>query len=88
MPLASLITLTYARWEDAHRYYDLALALEPNNKNALVDKGRAFSEQSRLPEALGAFTRAREIDPKDADIHYNISGPNGFVHTIDKVLLP
>jgi superkiller protein 3 len=61
-----------ARWDDADRYYGLALGIEPNNADILVDKGRAFSEQARLPEALGAFTRARELAPKDADIHYNI----------------
>ena len=47
--------------------YSQALSLEPNNKKALVDLGKAQQADKRLQDALASFLKAAILDPSDAE---------------------
>jgi tetratricopeptide (TPR) repeat protein len=48
---------------DALEYYDRPLAIDPDNTNALTNKGAAVAGLGRYEEAIGYFDRVLNIDP-------------------------
>lgn len=58
-PLAFLYLASHAvefqRYDDAHRYLDRGLALQPNNQYLLFEKGAALGGQHRFAEAAALF---------------------------------
>jgi tetratricopeptide (TPR) repeat protein len=49
----------------AIQYYDKALAIDPNNKDALNEKGNALSGQGNYTQAIPYYDKALAIDPND-----------------------
>lgn len=52
---------------NALRYFDEALAIQPDNLRVLKGKGRAFRELKDYPQALAAYERAATLAPLDPD---------------------
>ena len=48
------------------------IRVEGQNADLLNDLGLAYMEVGDLGGALDAFTRARQLNPNDADIAYNL----------------
>lgn len=57
---------------DAIHWLEVAVAKDPNNKEAWYFLGRAYYTSSRLPGARKAFDRVLELSPKDARAENNI----------------
>jgi tetratricopeptide (TPR) repeat protein len=51
------------RYEEAIAYYDKALAIDPNDVDALNYKGAALYRQGKHQEAITYFDKALAIDP-------------------------
>ena len=61
---------TYYHWKDypnSEKFFDLALALEPDNGFFLSDKGSLMLEWGKLEEALALLKEATHILPKNWD---------------------
>lgn len=55
--------------EEFHRATEMDRKYAENYFAALVQRGAAFREQQKFPEALADFTEALKIKPGDADTH-------------------
>jgi tetratricopeptide (TPR) repeat protein len=58
-------------YEEAIKYYDKAIVIEPNNVYAWKNKGHSLSELGKNEEAIRCFTKALEIDPNNAPVWDN-----------------
>jgi len=54
-----------------HKWYDTAIARNPEDAMAWNAKGEAMAAAGRVKEAEECFTRALEIDPEYTDARYN-----------------
>ena len=54
---------------EAAGFYRVALALRPGSSTVYGNLGMALFHQEKQPEAIAAFRKAIEIDPKDAIAH-------------------
>ncbi|KAJ9527507.1 hypothetical protein QJQ45_025762 [Haematococcus lacustris] len=61
--LLLLALLVAGRWQEAHRCYDKALELQPDNADAHVARGAALAMESQLASAAHSFRLALAIDP-------------------------
>jgi len=57
------------KWEESLLYYDAALALEPDNAEAIYFRGEARAKTGRLELALVDFLRAIQLDPDRIDAY-------------------
>ena len=62
------VQASQADWAAATRAFDAALALDPDDSRALLERGRAWLEQGRLDLARRDLERARALDPLSAEI--------------------
>jgi tetratricopeptide (TPR) repeat protein len=60
------------RYEDAIRYYQKALTLDPRNISVLTDLGTAHFYAGRPDEAIGFYNRSLEIDPRHVQSLHNL----------------
>lgn len=51
-----------------------AIELDPKYANAYFNRGIAYSNLKKYPEAIADYTKAIELDPKYADAYYNRGG--------------
>jgi tetratricopeptide (TPR) repeat protein len=58
-------------YNEAIKYYDKALEIDPKYALAWNNKGVAVGKLEKYNEAIGCYDKALEIDPKDADEWYN-----------------
>lgn len=56
------------RWEEAHRAYDYALALDENNLIARVQAGHLCMDLEKYAQASEHYLLAHKLDEKDPDI--------------------
>ena len=61
---------------------DKALAIDPNYKEALNNKGNALSSQGNYTQAITYYDKALAIDP-GTNMHYMIKQ----IHLIGKVIM-
>ena len=54
-----------------HKWYDTAIARNPEDAMAWNAKGEAMAAAGRVGEAKECFTRALAIDPEYKDARYN-----------------
>lgn len=66
------IYLTDERYHAAEESFQQAIALDADNKRALVDLAKSLQAENSPAQALEAFLRAAVLDPSDADpIYYS-----------------
>ena len=52
--------------QEAIKYYDKAIEIDPNNANAWNNKGLALDNLGKYEEAIKCYDKAIEIDPNYA----------------------
>lgn len=67
------IELSAKRWQDAKKYNDQALAIEPNYPDAIVNNGVLLVQDNKLDEAQQAFWWAMQLDPKNTNARMNFA---------------
>jgi len=66
------------RYEDARKWYEAALAVDPENVNASTDLGIAYYYSNQPDRALAQFERSLAIDPKHSKTLLNIGIVRAF----------
>lgn len=66
------------RFDDAVRWYQDALKIDPKNVNASTDLGIAFYYTNQADRALAQFERSLEIDPRHAKTLLNMGIVRAF----------
>jgi len=58
-------------YDEAIKYYDLALKINPDYVKALNGKGMAFNSKKEYHKAIECYDKALKIAPKDMNLMYN-----------------
>ena len=66
------------RFEDAARWYEQALAIEPRNVNASTDLGISYYYMNQPDRALQQFDRSLAIDPRHTKTLLNVGIVRAF----------
>jgi tetratricopeptide (TPR) repeat protein len=66
------------RYDEAARWYEAALKVDPKNVNASTDLGIAYYYSSQPDRALAQFDRSLEIDPRHSKTLLNIGIVRAF----------
>jgi tetratricopeptide (TPR) repeat protein len=66
------------RFEDAARWYEQALGLEPGNVNASTDLGISYYYMNQPDRALQQFDRSLQIDPRHTKTLLNVGIVRAF----------
>jgi tetratricopeptide (TPR) repeat protein len=61
------------RLKEAHKFYSMALAIDPSDEKARCNLGSLYLRQRRTGEALAEFKKVLEYHPESALAHYNIA---------------
>lgn len=61
------------RQEEAIGHFRRALALKPDDEEAVINMAHAYRKLGRDDDALVGFRRFLELDPKNAQVHYEIA---------------
>ena len=61
------------RQEEAIGHFRRALALKPDDEEAVINMAHAYRKMGRDDDALVGFRRFLELDPKNAQVHYEIA---------------
>ncbi len=67
-----VIALRYGLLDEAIRYGNLALALDPNHFNTHALLGSAYYTKGEYAQSAASYARAAELDPEVAEIHRNL----------------
>ena len=79
--------LQQGKFNDAIRYFDKILEIDPYDSIALGNKGAALTQLNRHEEALQVYNKALEIDPKNTSILNNKAATLFEIGRIDESLL-
>jgi len=60
------------RSEEAMKYYEKSLEINPNYEDALNNLGYALAGQKRYPEAIAKYEAALRIRPNHVEVHNNL----------------
>src|SRR5579872_7384793 len=71
LTLLGILTAQSGRTKEAVMLLGLAAARLPNEASAHQNYGSALRDAGRLPEALQSYSRAIELAPGNAEVHYN-----------------
>ncbi len=66
------------RYDDAVRWYEAALKVDPKNVNASTDLGIAYYYSNQPDRALAQFDKSLELDPKHSKTLLNIGIVRAF----------
>jgi arylsulfatase A-like enzyme/Tfp pilus assembly protein PilF len=61
------------RQEEAIGHFKRALALKPDDEEAVINMAHAYRKMGRDDDALVGFRRFLELDPRNAQVHYEIA---------------
>jgi len=61
------------RQEEAIGHFKRALALKPDDEEAVINMAHAYRKMGRDDDALVGFRRFLDLDPKNAQVHYEIA---------------
>ncbi len=67
-----LISLRYGLTDEAVRYANQAISLDPEFAMAYNLLGTAYFNKRNFPESVSAYGKAAELDPKSAEIQTNL----------------
>ncbi|MCI1005575.1 tetratricopeptide repeat protein [Herbaspirillum sp. C7C8] len=70
---AGLIEHASGEYQEALRYYDQALILDPDLVDAHVSRGTTLARLREHEEAIDSFCRALRMNAADADAHVNLA---------------
>ncbi|NNG00931.1 MAG: tetratricopeptide repeat protein [Desulfobacteraceae bacterium] len=71
--LSGVMTWTQSsKWENSFTLFNHAIAATGENEVALHGLGNALARENRIPEAIGHYERAIQMDPLFAEAHYNL----------------
>jgi len=73
LSLLGAACINLRRWDEAARYLDEALRLDPDNAAAHDNRGVLLAKQGRMAEAVESFRRAVELNPDNAQTHLNLA---------------
>ena len=84
--LQKLLEQAYEICEDGNyvmalEYYDIALDIEPDNLNAIIDNGVTLQNLEHFNEALQMYEKALSIDAENLDVLIN---KGSVLHTLKK----
>lgn len=65
-----LLLHTTDQYHEAIRAFASAIALNPRDARAYLNRGLAFERIDNTEQAIADYTRALELSPRDAKIHY------------------
>ena len=75
------------KYEEAIRYFDQILKVEPNDIIALSNKGAAYAQSGNYEESLKFFNKALEVNPSDVYILSNKGAALSKLGKVDEALL-
>ena len=61
---------TTDQYQEALRAFASAIALNPGDARAFLNRGMAFERMDNMEQAIADYSRALELSPKDAKVHY------------------
>ena len=61
---------TTDQYREALRAFASAIALNPGDARAYLNRGMAFERLDNIEQAIADYNRALELSPRDAKIHY------------------
>ena len=61
---------TTDQYREALRAFASAIALNPGDARAYLNRGMAFERLDNIEQAIADYTRALELSPRDAKIHF------------------
>jgi len=70
--LLGLLSHQNKSWIDAERFFNSALILKPDFSQIYGNYAAYLKEQQRSTEALTIYLRSLDIDPKDADLNFDV----------------
>jgi len=76
-----------SKYEEAVKWYDQALKIDPKSIDALNGKGLVFNKLGRYEEAITWFDKAIEIDPNFVDALYNKGGALAELGKYDEAIV-
>jgi Flp pilus assembly protein TadD len=59
--------------EEAMKYFDKVLTLEPKNSAAMNNRGNIFMIEDKYPDAQKAYLAATQMSPNDAHVWVNLA---------------
>ncbi|MBS1543978.1 MAG: tetratricopeptide repeat protein [Bacteroidetes bacterium] len=62
----------FDRYEEAHKAFDEALALRPNDALTWVNLGNLYDQERNLEQAQNAYKKALALEPDNPRAHYNL----------------
>src|SRR5205085_3415664 len=66
------VTLSFRGYQDAYDAFSKALAIHPNNYEALIARGTAARGLKRFDEAENRYTDASNAEPKRPEAYFNL----------------
>ena len=75
---------TMGKFEDARKFWDQVLALSPDDKQALLNKGHCFASEGNWPEALEWTRKANEVNPDSKDVKMNLATCEAMAGSVEK----
>ena len=61
---------TTDQYQEALRAFASAIALNPGDARAFLNRGMAFERLNNTEQAIADYSRALELSPQDAKVHY------------------
>ncbi len=63
--------LCASNYTKAIEYYTKAISIDPNDAEAYINRGVAYTNLRKYEEAISDYTKAISIDPNDANAYCN-----------------
>jgi len=66
------VTISFRGYEDGRQAFESAVALEPDNYEAIIGLGTALRGLERFEEAQVQYERAHKLDPRRPEAYFNL----------------
>ena len=68
--MKAMLSAKLGKYTDAIQAYDKGIELSPQFTDIYYHKGVALNDQKRYDDAIGAFNKVNEVNPKDGVVAY------------------